>query len=80
MYTWSRSGRSSRSTLIETKWALSTAAVASSSKDSRSMTWHQWQAAYPMDRKIGRSSSRARASASSAQGYQSTGLVACWSR
>ena len=44
------------------------------------MTWHQWQAAYPMDRKIGRSSSRARASASAPHGYQSTGLPACWSR
>src|SRR3972149_6353272 len=33
-----------------------------------------------MDRKIGRSSSRARASASGPQGYQSTGLWACWRR
>ena len=45
MYSWSRSGRSSRSTLIGTKRSLSTAAVVSSSNDSRSMTWHQWQAA-----------------------------------
>ena len=45
MYSWSRSGRSSRSTLIATNRALSAAAVASSSNDSRSMTWHQWQAA-----------------------------------
>jgi hypothetical protein len=45
IYTASRSGRSSRSTLIETKLAFSMAAVFSSSNDSRSMTWHQWQAA-----------------------------------
>ena len=41
---------------------------------SRSMTWHQWQAAYPMHRKIGRSSNFARASASGPHGNQSTGL------
>src|SRR5918993_1021797 len=33
-----------------------------------------------MDRKIGRSSSRARPSASGPQGCQSTGLCACWRR
>src|SRR5690242_2942735 len=33
-----------------------------------------------MERRIGRSSARARASASSPQAYQSTGLWACWSR
>src|SRR5436305_2049463 len=33
-----------------------------------------------MLRKIGRSSSRARCSASAPQGYQSTGLCACWRR
>src|SRR3972149_2582042 len=33
-----------------------------------------------MDRRVGRSSSRARASASGPQGYQSTGLWACWRR
>ena len=54
--------------------------MASSSNDSRSMTWHQWHAAYPIDRKIGRSSSLARASASGPHGNQSTGLFACWSR
>ena len=27
------------------KWSLSTLAVASSSNNSRSMTWHQWHAA-----------------------------------
>ena len=31
-------------------------AVPSSSNDSRSMTWHQWQAEYPMERRMGRSS------------------------
>ena len=38
------------------------------------MTWHQWQAAYPMERKIGLFSAFALASASGPQGYQSTGL------
>src|SRR2546422_2133139 len=33
-----------------------------------------------MERKIGRSSSRARPSASGPHGYQSTGLWACWRR
>src|SRR6188508_776738 len=33
-----------------------------------------------MERKIGRSSARARPSASSPHGYQSTGLFACWRR
>src|SRR5687767_2985249 len=33
-----------------------------------------------MERRIGRSSSRARVSASSPHGYQSTGLSACWRR
>jgi hypothetical protein len=45
MYTESRSGRSSRSTLTQTKCSFINAAVASSSKDSCSMTWHQWHAA-----------------------------------
>ena len=49
----------------------------SSSNDSCSITWHQWQVAYPIDRKIGRSSSRATPNASSPHGYQSTGLWAC---
>ena len=44
------------------------------------MTWHQWHAAYPMLRKIGRSRSVARASASGPHGNQSTGLWACWRR
>ena len=52
--------------------------MSASSKDSRSITWHQWHAAYPTDRKIGLSSPRACANASSPQGYQSTGLSACW--
>ena len=57
-----------------------TAATASFSKDSRSITWHQWQAEYPIERKIGLSSRRAAANASSPHGYQSTGLSACCSR
>ena len=44
MYTASTSGRSSRSTLMETNDALSTSATAGSSNDSWAMTWHQWQA------------------------------------
>jgi len=62
---------------METKWAFRKAAVSRSSKDSWAMTWHQWQAEYPMERKMGRSSDRARAAASSPQGYQSTGFSAC---
>ena len=65
---------------METKRSFISAAVSGSSNDSRSMTWHQWQAEYPIDSRIGRSSSRARASASSPQGNQSTGLSLCWSR
>ena len=45
MYTSSRSGRSSRSTLIDTKLAFMSPAICGFSKDSRSMTWHQWHAA-----------------------------------
>ena len=44
MYTWSTSGRSSRSTLMLTKWAFMNAAASSSSNVSCSITWHQWQA------------------------------------
>ena len=43
--TRSRSGRYSRSTFTHTKASLSSRAVPGSSKDSCSMTWHQWQAA-----------------------------------
>src|SRR6266511_5546835 len=57
-----------------------TSAVAASSNDSCSITWHQWQAAYPTLRRIGLSSARAFANASSPHGYQSTGLSACWRR
>ena len=44
MYSASTSGRSSRSTLTQTKLSFISAAVRGSSKDSRSITWHQWQA------------------------------------
>ncbi len=44
------------------------------------MTWHQWQRRSRSRRSSGLSSARARANASSPQGYQSTGLSACWSR
>jgi hypothetical protein len=44
MYSASTSGRSSRSTFTHTKHSFISSAVAASSKDSRSITWHQWQA------------------------------------
>src|SRR6266498_1661735 len=49
----SRSGRSSRSTLTGTKCSFMRRAIPSSSKDSRSITWHQWQAEYPILLSIG---------------------------
>src|SRR4051794_38888486 len=76
----SRSGRSSRSSLMHTKRSFMYAAVASFSNDSRSITWHQWHAEEPIDSRIGRSSSRARARAASPHGYHSTGLSLCWRR
>jgi hypothetical protein len=51
--------------------------VSGSSNDSRSITWHQWQVEYPIERNTGRSSRRARANARSPHGSQSTGFVAC---
>ena len=45
MYTASTSGRSSRSTLMQTNALFSAAAASSSSKLSRSITWHQWHVA-----------------------------------
>ena len=57
-----------------------TAATSASSKLSWAITWHQWQAEYPIDRRIGTSRSRAAANASSPHGYQSTGLSACCRR
>src|SRR5919202_6440483 len=65
---------------MHTKLSFIARAVSSSSNDSRSITWHQWHAAYPIESRIGRSSSRARASASAPHAYQSTGLSACWRR
>src|ERR1700682_2682889 len=76
----STSGRSSRSTLIETNPPFKASAIRRFSKDSRSMTWHQWQVEYPIERKTGFSSALARAKASGPHGYQSTGLSLCWSR
>src|SRR5882724_9873568 len=57
----STSGRSSRSTFTGTKRSFRICAMSAASNDSSSITWHQWQVAYPMLRKIGRSSARARA-------------------
>lgn len=55
-------------------------AIDSFSKLSCSITWHQWQVEYPIDRNIGRFRSFAFRNASSPHGYQSTGLFLCWSR
>src|SRR5215510_8252058 len=74
------SGRSSRSTLMLTNSSFITCAVASSSKLSCAMTWHQWHAAYPTDSRIGLLARLASASASVPHGHQSTGLCLCWSR
>src|SRR5215211_8834364 len=74
------SGLSSRSTFTFTKCSFIMRAVSSSSKDSRSITWHQWHALYPTESRTGLSSSRALCNASSPQGYQSTGLSLCWSK
>ncbi len=60
-----------------TNESLSSPAVTGSSNDSWAMTWHQWQAEYPMERKTGRCWRRATSNASSPQGNQSTGLSAC---
>lgn len=49
----------------DTKWVLSTPATSGSSNDSRSITWHQWQVAYPIERNTGLSSAAACANASS---------------
>jgi hypothetical protein len=76
----STSGRSSRSTFTQTKWAFITDATAGSSKDSWAMTWHQWQAEYPIETSSGLSSSRARPRASGPHGSQSTGFSACCKR
>src|SRR3989338_10112067 len=80
IYTWSTSGRSSRSTLTAIKWSLRTFAISWFSKDSCAMTWHQWQVEYPMDKRMGLSAPTAAAKACGPQGYQNTGLLECWSR
>src|SRR5215470_7096866 len=56
------------------------AATVGSSNDSCAITWHQWHAEYPIESRMGLPSRRARASASSPHGCQSTGLSACCSR
>src|SRR6185369_6434705 len=71
------SGRSSRSTLMFTKSSFITRAMPSSSKDSCAITWHQWQAEYPTERRIGLPVFFDSASASGPHGYQSTGFSAC---
>src|SRR3989337_124738 len=74
------SGRSSLSTFTQTKALLSKAATSSSVKHSLSITWHQWQLEYPIERNTGLSSLSALSKASFPQGYQSTGFSACWRR
>src|SRR6201994_2798216 len=76
----SMSGRSSRSTLMLMNSSFITRAVSGSSNDSCAMTWHQWHAEYPTDSRIGLCSARALSRAAAPQGYQSTGLCACWRR
>jgi len=80
MYTWSTSGRSSRSTFTGMNVSLIRRATSGSPNDSRSMTWHQWQVAYPTDRKTGLPACRAASKAAAPHGCQSTGLWACCSR
>ncbi len=63
-----------------TKRSFMEAATSSSSKLSWAITWHQWQAEYPTDSMIGRSSCLALSKASGPHGYQSTGLSRCWRR
>src|SRR3990172_8945237 len=74
------SGRSSLSTFTQTKALLRSAETSSSMKDSLSITWHQWQLEYPIERNIGLSSFSALSKASIPHGYQSTGFSACWRR
>ncbi len=77
MYTASMSGRSSRSTLTQTNPEFIAAATSGSSNDSWAMTWHQWQAAYPTESRIGTSRAAASASACGVHCCQCTGLSAC---
>jgi len=77
MYILSISGRSSRSTLIETKYSFSTSAISGFENDSCSITWHQWHAEYPILKNIGLFSDFALFNASLPQACQSTGFEAC---
>ena len=79
-YTSSMSGLSSLSTFMLTKLAFMKPAISAFSKESCSMTWHQWQELYPTLKNMGMSCLSARSSASGPHGYQSTGLPACCSR
>ena len=65
---------------MHTNPAFIAAATSSSSNDSWAITWHQWQAAYPTDSRIGTSRAAASASASGVHCCQCTGLSACWRR
>jgi hypothetical protein len=47
---------------------------------SGAMTWHQWQLAYPTDRKTGTSRRRASSNASASHSRQCTGFSACCRR
>lgn len=80
MYIRSTSGRSSLSTLMLTKCSFIILAISWFSKDSCSITWHQWQVEYPTDKNISLSSLLAFSKASSPQGYHLTGFDACCSK
>ena len=77
MYTWSTSGRSSRSTLMHTKWAFMKSAASASENVSCSITWHQWHALYPTLTSTSLRSARALAQASGPYGSHRTGLCMC---
>src|SRR5262245_18046408 len=65
---------------MQTKPSFIAAATSSSSNDSWAITWHQWQAAYPTDSRIGTSPGAASARASGVRCCQGTGLSAWWRR
>ncbi len=65
---------------MHTNDVFNASAVPGSSKDSWAITWHQWHAEYPTERKMGRSFARASSNTSSPHVYQSTGLAACCRR
>jgi hypothetical protein len=63
--------------LIAMNDAFMTFATSSCENDSRSITWHQWQVEYPIDRKMGLPCSFAAANAAGVHVHHHTGLSAC---